>query len=233
MSRGREPRRMIAALHFRTPRKTWLKLMNPLGIINLPSSIPESATTMKCRCWSLKTHWPVIQRDWESVTLCPDFFLPSTRAQSCILMMITSFLIIIETRGTERTSGQGRHTWGQGVWIINVTFSLLCTTYQRHQNFTGTFFFNSIISWDSKRNIKPWRLEHKLALHIRSLEWKYCHEIPKEAWSICLGGLWPNLSCYCCANRRNWSMLWGGDGGELKHRPVNQTTGEFNPPAGL
>lgn len=36
MSRQREPLWMIATLHFSTSRKTWLKLMNPPGIINLP-----------------------------------------------------------------------------------------------------------------------------------------------------------------------------------------------------
>lgn len=28
-------------------------------------------------------------------------------------------------------------------------------------------------------------------------------------------------------------MLWSGDGGELKDRPVNQTIEGFNPPSGV
>ena len=88
-----KPLWMIAALHFSPPRKTWLKLMDPLGIINLPLRPTRIShhngvqglvftNTLDCHPKNLRVGYIMARFR---------HFPP----RSCILMMLASFLIII------------------------------------------------------------------------------------------------------------------------------------------
>lgn len=142
MNRGRKPLWMIAALHFSTSRKTWLKLMDPLGIINLPLQHTRIShhnevqklifkNTLDCHPKTL-SRLPCAQiyplSPNQGTELHPDDAneLPNYHQNE-------RFIGNFKTKEAYPRAG-----W-MDYKLIN--FSLLWVIYQRNQNFTGTFFF--------------------------------------------------------------------------------------------